>query len=153
MITRAITNAFERAILKKWDRLYFAFDIHETIIIPNWSPDKVPTEFYPHAKEVLQMISRRKDIVKILFTCSHPHEIKVYLQLFKDHDIHIDYVNENPEVLNIKYGNYDKKPYFNVLFEDKAGFDPHEDWVAVKALLEKYPELSSPQPRLPTSDE
>jgi len=45
-------------------------------------------------------------------------------------------VNENPEVLNLKYGCYDKKPYFNVVFEDKAGFDPMTDWLLVKGLLE-----------------
>jgi len=141
LITKAITNAFKRAQSQNWDRLYFAFDIHETMIVPNWKVGQIPREFYPHAKEVMQMITSRKDIVSILFTCSHPHEIKEYLAYFELNNIHIDFVNENPEVLNIKYGNYDKKPYFNVLFEDKAGFDPHEDWLHVKVLLEKFPLL------------
>ncbi|MEL6925038.1 MAG: hypothetical protein AAFO94_13395 [Bacteroidota bacterium] len=141
MITKAISNAFQRAQLKHWDRLYFAFDIHETMIEPNWQEGQVPLDFYPHAMEVMQLITARKDIVSILFTCSHPHEIKEYLEFFKHNRIRIDYVNENPEALNIKYGHYDKKPYFNVLFEDKAGFDPHEDWLRVKALLETFPLL------------
>lgn len=140
MITRAIKNAFERAKLKDWDKTYWAFDIHETMIIPNWTEEEVPLTFYPLAKEVLQMISMREDVVCLLFTCSHPEEIEVYLNFFKSQDIHFDYVNENPEVLNIKYGNYDKKPYFNVLFEDKAGFDPNTDWARVKEVIEKYPE-------------
>jgi len=34
-------------------------------------------------------------------------------------------------------------PYFNVLFEDKAGFDPEEDWAKVKQVfLEYYPEAA-----------
>jgi hypothetical protein len=140
MITRAIKNTFERAKLKNWDKTYWAFDIHETIMIPNWSEEKIPLTFYPLAKEVLQMISKRKDVVMLMFTCSHPEEIKVYLKFFTDNGIDFKYVNENPEVLNIKYGNYDKKPYFNVLFEDKAGFDAEKDWELVKALLEVYKE-------------
>lgn len=34
---------------------------------------------------------------------------------------------------------YDKKPYFNILFEDKCGFSGEEDWLPVLNLLkEKY---------------
>ncbi len=135
MITKAILNALERKKLKDWDKTYWGFDIHETMVIPNWDEFDVPTEFYPHVLEVMQMLSKREDIVRILFTCSHPDEIVVYKKHFKALGIKIDYVNENPEVHSVKYGNYDKKPYFNVLFEDKAGFDPHTDWLIVKNLL------------------
>lgn len=135
MITKAIEKAFHNARVKKWDKTYWAFDIHETIIKPNWSTEEIPTDFYDKAKEALQLISKRKDIVRILFTCSHPGEIAKYLQLFNRHNIHFDYVNENPEVVNLKYGNYDKKPYFNVLFEDKSGFDANEDWEKVIEVI------------------
>jgi hypothetical protein len=40
-------------------------------------------------------------------------------------------VNKNPEVKSTTYGYYEDKPYFNVLFEDKAGFDATEDWFLV----------------------
>jgi len=140
MITRAIKKAFERAKLKNWDKTYWGFDIHETIIIPNWTEEKVPLTFYPLAKEVLQMISKRNDVVMLIFTCSHPDEITMYLKYFKDYGIDFKYVNENPEVLSKKYGNYDKKPYFNVLFEDKAGFDAEKDWELVRDLLDLYKE-------------
>lgn len=138
MITRAIEKSFKRAKQKGWNKTFWAFDIHETIILPNWKYGTIPTEFYPLAKETLQLISSRDDIVMLLFTCSHPHEIPQYVELFKKEGIHFAYVNENPEVLNEKYGYYDSKPYFNVLFEDKAGFDPYEDWGKVKELLEAY---------------
>jgi hypothetical protein len=138
MITKAIKKAFHNAQTKGWEKTYWAFDIHETIMIPNWQAGNIPKDFYPHAKEVLQIISKRKDIVRILYSCSHPHEIAEYLDYFKSHDIYFDYVNENPEVVNIKYGCYDKKPYFNVLFEDKTGFDPEVDWLAVKELMKEF---------------
>lgn len=141
MITKAIRNALERKKERNWDKTYWGFDIHETMIISNWSEEKIPLEFYPGVKEVMQMISKQEDIICIIFTCSHPEQIVVYQEYFKENDIHFDYINENPDVLNRAYGNYDKKPYFNVLFEDKAGFDPKEDWTKVKQVfLEYYPD-------------
>lgn len=137
MITRAIKRAFEQAKEKNWDKTFWAFDIHETIIKPNWSEHSIPTEFYPLAKEALQLISKRTDVSRILFTCSHPDEIEKYLAFFKENDIHFDHVNGNPEIVSKKYGYYEKKPYFNVLFEDKAGFDPYEDWEEVIKLVKE----------------
>ncbi len=143
MITKAIRKALERKKARNWDKTYWGFDIHETMIISNWSVEELPLEFYPEVKEVMQMISKQEDIVCIIFTCSHPEQIVVYQEYFKKNDIHFDYINENPDVLNRAYGNYDKKPYFNVLFEDKAGFDPEEDWAKVKQVfLEYYPEAA-----------
>ena len=143
MITKAIDKALARKKAKNWDKTYWGFDIHETMIIPNWSTGEVPLEFYPNVKEVMQMITKQEDIICIIFTCSHPSEIVVYEKYFKEHDIHFDYINENPEVHSRAYGNYGKKPYFNVLFEDKAGFDPEEDWAKVKEVfLKHYPQAT-----------
>jgi hypothetical protein len=139
MITRAIKNAFEVAKSRKWNKTFWAFDIHGTIIVPNWTKGNIPTDFYPGAKEALQIITKRADITTLLFTCSLPEEIPMYMEFFKKNDIHFNYVNENPEVKNQGYGHYDKKPYFNVLFEDKAGFNPIEDWNKVlKVLMDRY---------------
>lgn len=140
MITKAIDNCFKIALERKWQRTYWGFDIHGTMIEPNYRHDEIPTQFYPHAIEVLKEISERRDICTILYTCSHPKEIHLYLKLFENHGIKFDFVNENLEVPNSAYGCYEKKPYFNVLFEDKSGFSPHEDWLLVKQALKKYPE-------------
>ena len=137
MITRAIRNAFKRKQEKQWEFTYWAIDLHETVVKPNWSVEEIPVEFYPLAKEALQLISSQEDIVMIMYTCSHLPEIAEYLKFFKSHGIHFKYVNENPEVINKKYGNYDKKPYFNVLFEDKAGFSGEEDWANVIRVIKE----------------
>ena len=135
MITKAIKKAFAHKQRKGWEYSYWAIDLHETVIRPNWSTKELPMDFYPLAKETLQLISRQEDIVLIMYTCSHPDEIAKYFRFFEEHDIHFKYANENPEVVNQAYGFYDKKPYFNVLLEDKAGFDPEEDWKLVLDLL------------------
>ncbi|PTB98046.1 hypothetical protein C9994_00380 [Marivirga lumbricoides] len=145
MITKAIKKAFELAKTRGWDKTYWAIDIHETILEPNWSDNELPTKFYPLAKEALQILTCRRDICCILYTCSHPSEIEKYCALFAAHNIYLSYVNENPEVINKRYGNYSKKPYFNVLFEDKAGFDALSDWKKVISALEQYPEVIKAQ--------
>lgn len=138
MIVNAIKKSFERAKEKKWDKTFWAVDIHDTIIKPNYQKG-IPTEWYPFAKEALQKISKRKDICLILYTCSWPKEIEEYLEFFKENDIHFDYVNSNPEAQNTNYGFYDNKPYFNVLFEDKSGF-LIEEWEDVIKVLDEYPD-------------
>src|ERR1041384_5800626 len=128
MITKAINNCMRHAQERGWEKTYWAFDIHGTMLRPTFKKGIVSTEFYPYAKEVMQLLSKRTDIVRVLFTCSFPHEIVEYVDFFKRHNIHFHYINENPDVANGAYGHYDKKFYFNVLFEDKAGFDPITDW-------------------------
>ena len=135
MITRAIENCLYNARTKGWSKTYWAFDIHGTILKPTHKSGVLSTEFYPYAKEVLQLISRQPDIVRILYTCSYPNEITGYLRYFERYRIHFDYVNENPDVCAGAYGHYDRKFYFNVLFEDKAGFDPLTDWKEIYQLL------------------
>ena len=142
MITRAIEKCFEDGKRKNWYKVYWLFDVHGTMMVPDYGTSDVPMQFYPYAEEALQEISRREDICMILYTCSHRHQIKKYLEFFESRGIHFDYVNENPEVVTLQgdYGNYDAKFYFNVLFEDKAGFSG-EDWELVKPCLQKYPVL------------
>lgn len=130
-IIRAIEKTFINAKKRNWDQIYFYFDIHETILYPDYN--NVDTlKFYEHAKEVLQYLSKRDDITIALYTCSYPKEIERYKEFFKNHNIEFKYVNNNPDAKNTLYGFYEDKPYFNVLFEDKAGFDAETDWLAVK---------------------
>jgi hypothetical protein len=129
-IIKAIKRAFKEMEQKKWEYVFFYFDLHHTVLLPDYN--NTTTEFYPHAKEVLQYYSSQKNIVMCLYTCSYPVEIERYKRFFEANNISFKYDNNNPEVGNTKYGCYEHKPYFNVLFEDKAGFDAETDWIALK---------------------
>ena len=139
MIIRALENAFSLMKERGWDRIYFAIDLHGTVVKPNYSADEIPKEFYPDSKQVLQELSKRDDIALIMYTCSHPNEIIKYMEFFQENDIIFDHVNENPEVKTDYngYGNYEKKPYMSVLMDDKAGFDGETDWGLIKEYF-KY---------------
>lgn len=139
MITRAITNAVQMAHSRKWDTLYWCVDVHGTIVIPNWNKDKLPLDCYPLALQALRKIKKFNNFrnVLILSTSSHPKEIGEYMQFFSENGIDFDYVNCNPEVATNKgdFGYYEDKYYFNILLEDKAGFDPYNDWQSIITLL------------------
>lgn len=129
-IIRAIKQSYMDMERKGFDKMYYFVDLHSTCIKPNYSRDEIPTEFYPYAIECMQILSNTDEICLIMYTCSHPHEVAEYIKLFEDNGIKFDYINENPEVTTNEsgYGNYDKKPYFNVLMDDKCGFSGDEDW-------------------------
>jgi hypothetical protein len=143
IITSINKNHFEYKVKRGWDKTFWFFDIHGTILLPNYQYGNIPKEFYPYAKETLQFLSKLDDVCMVLYTCSHPHEIEEYINLFKENEIKFEYINENPEVVTDLngYGCYDKKPYINVLFEDKAGFDPETEWKQVLELMQSKYEI------------
>jgi len=132
-IVKAIDRAFERMEQRGWNKIYYFFDLHETVIYADYD-NQHEIKFYPYAKEVLQYLSNREDISISIYTCSYPKEIVKYIKFFEEHGIRFEYINKNPDVKNTTYGYYEDKPYFNVLFEDKAGFDANTDW----ELIAKY---------------
>ena len=136
-IIKAIEKAFFIKEKRNWDTIYWAIDIHDTIVKSNYEVGNIPKDYYENAVEVLQLLTNRKDIKLILYTCSHPHEVEKYHEFFAENNIKFDFVNQNPNVLTDLqgYGNYEDKPYFNVLLDDKAGFNPDEDW---KLIIEYF---------------
>jgi len=124
-----IKKEFAKASSRSWDKIYVFVDLHETILIPNWDAENLTHDYYEGAKELLQELSAREDICLVLWTCSHHAEICQYLKKFKTDDIRFDFINGNPEVTTDysgenNYGDYSRKPYWNILLDDKAGFFP-----------------------------
>jgi len=136
-ILKSFDNAYADATRKGWGYIYVFLDLHSTIIKPNYKAGEIPTEFYEGALEGVKLLSSAKDTKIIMYTCSHPHEIEGYKFLFAEHGVVFDFINENPEVKTTPqgYGCYDMKPYFNVLIDDKAGFDAETDWVELLIYL------------------
>lgn len=127
MVLKQIKKAFELAKLKNYDKLYGLFDIHETILVPDYD-NKQPSQFYPYAKEALQLISKHPMLVNIIYTCSHSHEIERYQKFFKENEINFHYVNENPEISDDYLGNFTTKMYASFGLDDKFGFDALTEW-------------------------
>ena len=129
-IVKAFIKAFEKKEERNWDLIYVFIDIHETILYPTYELNG-KKRFYPYALQALREMTRRNDISLGLYTCSYPEEIEDYLQFFEENGIVFEHVNMNRAEKNNKYGYFDEKPYYNVLLEDKAGFDAEYDWYEI----------------------
>lgn len=140
MIMDAIRQAFERAEKEQWWKLYVAVDVHGVIFESTKDPAKQRV-FIPGAKEILQYLASREDITLLIWSCSHPKEIRELKQFFATHNINFEYYLENPEVENDNYGFYEYKPYYNLLLDDKAGFNPNLDWLILDMEFRKHPIL------------
>jgi hypothetical protein len=137
MILDSINKMFQRSFEKEWYETYWAFDLHGTIIKPSYTESDLRVIYYPYAKECLKILTERKDIIMILWTSSFPAEIEKYIETFEKDGIHFDAINKNPGISsnNGNFGYYEDKFYFNVLFEDKAGFNPDKEWKSVYEYL------------------
>lgn len=129
-ILNVIKKLFADAERKEWFETYWNIDIHGTVSKPDYSKHNKEVNYYPYAKETLQLLSERDDIKMIMFTSSYPKEIEQYKTILKNDNIEFSYINENPEISSDKgsFGYYVNKYYFNILIDDKAGFNPETDW-------------------------
>lgn len=126
-----IEKAFQDKVKRGWNTLYVLIDAHGTLTKPGH--DKV--EFYPGAIEVMKWFNGRKDFKVILWTSSHQKEIDALKFDAAKSGFYFDFINENPAEPNSERANFDKKFYFNILLEDKAGFVGETDWALVKSEL------------------
>ena len=141
-IRKAFDAAFVRMKEKNWEKIYVAVDIHDTILRACYE-DEETYDYFPLAKDVLQIMSIRKDICLILWSSCHREKLAEYARHFLDDGIRFDYINENPEVDNTRLQNFDEKLYMNVGLDDKFGFEPETDWEVIWKIL--VDELTSRQ--------
>ena len=138
-INKLLDNFHKKQFEKEWYTTYWVFDLHNTILKSKHNIGDTSLNYYDYAKYTLQLLSNnRLDIKLILHTSSYPHQIEEYIRLFKQDYIEFDYINENPEISNDHghFGYYKEKFYFDLYFEDKAGFDPMEDWKEILNFLQ-----------------
>ena len=139
-IIKTFNNAFERAKAKNWDYIYILVDVHGTIFFPSYL-NKENYEFYPYAKEALQLLSKDPNIKLILWTSSTFEAAMDYSIVLNRNKIYFDYLNCNPEVerqsTDPETLDLSSKYYFNIGIDDKFGFEPETDWKLIYDYL-KY---------------
>ena len=140
-----LENAFREKKDKNWKHLFIAIDLHATIIPPTYTFNNEGREFYPGAKEVLQWMTKRDDIVLILWTSSHHKPVKDILKWLNKQDIRFNYVNANPMCQNTELCDFSRKFYLNIILDDKAGFEGETDWMLIKKELRRIGEWEPKQ--------
>lgn len=135
---RLISDLFESCLSglhTKYKYIYIAIDIHGTIFQPSRNEEEMYNYIW-YAKEALQKLSNNENFKLIIFSSSYPENIKKYVEKLKNDQIHIDYIMENPEIESNRYANFTKKFYYDILLDDKAGFEPN-DWFEIYNFLDK----------------
>ncbi len=135
-----INDEFDKMLKRKWSYIYFAVDLHGVVFKNNYNG--LATEVYDDALEALKIIGNHSNVKIILWTSSTQEDIAIYRSFLEDNGIAIFDVNRNKDVTttnNSAVGTFDSKFYFNILLDDKAGFEPENDW---KALICHFKQLS-----------
>lgn len=136
-IELSILRAYRLKKSRGWDQLYFAVDLHDTITQSTYKRNESKKKvFYSWALETLKFFSSCKLLSLILYTSSYQDYLEEYYRLFKKNKIFFKYLNENPDCPSTKTGDFSKKFYYNVLLDDKAGFNPWKDWKTILKLVE-----------------
>ena len=118
---------------KGWDRIFVLVDVHATII-PSGAHDNF-TFINEACKEVLQWWSKREEVRLILWTSSYPAETDRLKKWLAGHGIFIYYINQNPEAKDTPRASFASKMYYNIVIDDRAGFEPETDWAEMKRQL------------------
>lgn len=146
-IDLAVTRAFEKKRKNGWDKwpkFYWAIDLHDVIIPGTYTRNNEGRQFYPDAEEVLKWLTKRNDMTLILYTSSWENSIEDIREWMLNRTIRFDYVNANPECDSNDLCCFNVKFFFDVMLEDKAGFEGSVDWTEIKKTLIKLGEWQKP---------
>lgn len=142
-----IAHAFARNKARGWPTTYFAIDIHDTIFKGMYKLNNPGKEFYPWAKEVLLNLTNNPGVSLILYTSSHPGPARDVEKWLMDHGIRILDINHNPDHRNTELCDFSKKFHFDVLLDDKAGFEGWRDWFLIMKELQRIGQWTESEDR------
>jgi len=135
-----IVTAYQKFKVRKYEFIYWSIDLHSTIITGTYDLNNEGSEFYPWGIEVLQNLTKNPKMKLILWTSSHYQPIQDFLRRVDPYSIYFDYINENPECIETKLCDFNEKFFFDILIDDKAGFDPSKDWGFIRDTLKEIGE-------------
>lgn len=137
MIDKAFDTALNKMKERNWDSISIAIDWHDTMCKSTYNTN-VAYDFYPDALRTIKILSDDPRFNLILYTSSYFERCITFTEaLFSEHEIRFDFINENPDIQNTEYGDFSKKFYYDILLDDKAGFEPYYDWRAIRIYLLK----------------
>lgn len=121
---------------KNYPYWFWLIDMHGTLFANNYQKGSFGGPFFEDALGPLRFLTQHKKAKLILWTSSYGHVIDAARADLKDKGIIFDFVNENPLIPNDELCDFSKKPYFDVLIDDKAaGFDAEFDWKKIEYVL------------------
>jgi len=130
--TQIISDVNRQKIERNWTKLYWCIDLHDTIITGKYNKFNEGATIFPYAKETLDFLFNNNDNVITLWTSSYYDAIMDITNRF---GLKFHHFNVNPGCPSNDLCDFKRKLYFNFLLDDKAGFDPHNDWREIYDVL------------------
>ena len=134
-IIKAIQTAERKQKERGYEFLYWCIDIHGVILSHTNTLYNIDAVFYPYCIETLLRLSNTRKHKLILWSSSRDVAITRVMGDLMRCNIRINYVNENPDFGITGICDYTKKFHFDVLLEDKAGFEAETDWKVIYKYL------------------
>ena len=134
-LINAIRKAYAMKNVRRWQRIYWSIDLHDVIIEGKYNKFNNGRELAPFCAEVFQILRSHDENCTILWTSSHGGPIIDMRSWLSARGVTFDYINANPECADNELCAFDRKFYFNILLDDKAGFDWRTDWKDIYDLL------------------
>lgn len=133
-IATLFEKQFDKIKERNWEHIYVVVDMHETVFYPTYGNNK-ELEPYEFAIKTLQRLTKLPTVKLIYWSSSIEEERQRHVEFLKERNVIFDFFNENPQEKSNIYANFEQKFYMNVILDDKAGFDPHEDWLSLFTYL------------------
>lgn len=135
-----IERTYSDKRIRRWPNVYWCIDIHDVILEGKYSLMNEGANYMPNAIKVLRMLANKPETKLILWSSSYGDPIKKVVAGLESEGVHFDFINENPDCPNDHLCDFGKKFYFNVLLDDKAGFEGSKDWFAIETELRRIGE-------------
>ena len=136
-IIKSIERAYSLLQERSWDTIYWAIDLHGTCIKSDYVSGKYEW-INEDAKNCMQLLNNLRDVNHdiIIWSSIYQEESEKVFRWMESEGIGnlIDFNNNGCE-MNTRTGCFNKKFYFSVLLDDKAGFDPDTDWKLIYEYL------------------
>lgn len=134
-IIKAIERAYAVMKERNYENIYWAIDLHGVCLKSNYKSGNYKW-INEDVKECLQLISSLKENKIIIWSSCYPKEWWENIGDWLSKQIYHDFLfNYNPYIQNTDTGCFDRKFYFSILLDDKAGFDPDTDWKLIYEYL------------------
>lgn len=148
MIEDIIKTRMQVCAERRWSSMIIAVDLHDTVInsdkyneVRGYSDtieESISESIYMGAVDALQYLSVRSDIKLYWYSGTNPDILKNISQVLMsvygikmDGNIQ-DLARDKPSFLG---QTFEFKPCFDVLLDDKAGFNPEKDWKVVQETI------------------
>jgi hypothetical protein len=132
-----LEKAFRLKEENNWEFVYIVIDLHDTMVYGRCHPKYVKGQFgfFKDALPVLRYLTNRKDVKLILYSSSSYSHIEEFRKFAFNHEVEFDFVNCNTDEdckLKSDTADFTSKFYYNVILDDRGGFEGDTDWTLIK---------------------